>query len=250
MIVRERPDEFVMIEQHHHAEISGKLMCCLKEELLKGQARESVTFAVYQHDCGWKLADKQPIWNDSELAPYSFTNFPTPLKTLIYQHGIDEVAKEDAYAALLCSEHYTRFLLHDESEEAKAFVKKEKARQEQLIETLPRFDPALFGFHYGLLQLFDNLSLFICLNEPGKNENPFFRNGIPLAPALGLNGKLNVRWINENTVQVEDFPLEKACTVTLKQKTVRKEDIIKKGLIKSCLEAPLEKFSITMTPHI
>ncbi|RST77519.1 DUF3891 family protein [Siminovitchia acidinfaciens] len=171
MIVRERDKEFVMVEQHHHAQISGELMRCLKKDLMKGrEALESVTFAVYQHDCGWIPADKHPFWNDKDFAPHSFINFPTPLKALIYKAGIDEVAKEDNYSALLCSEHYTRFMIHDKSEEAKAFVKSEKGRQEYLKKSLPDFDSDLFQFHFGLLQFFDNLSLFLCLNEPGKND--------------------------------------------------------------------------------
>lgn len=249
MIVRERAKEYVMIDQHHHAEISGQLMRCWKKDLLKTQAAlKSVLFAIYQHDCGWKLADKEPLWDDGKLSPYSFTNFPIPLKTLIYQYGIDEVAKEDPYSGLLCSEHYTRFMLHDETDEAKTFVQREKERQEQLIESLPRFDPALFEFHYGLLQLFDNLSLFMCLNEPGMNEHPFFRNGIPLSPALNQKRKMNVRWTNQKAIQIEDFPFEKAFTVTVKQKIVPKEDIFKKGLNESYKKAHLDRFSIQIIP--
>lgn len=160
MIVRERNEDFVMIEQHYHAHVSGELMRSWRKDLFKGQyALESVTLAIYEHDCGWIPADKQPFWNDRERAPYTFTNFPAPLKMLIYQYGIDKVAKKDAYAALLCTEHYTRFLLYDESDDAGAFIKTEKERREKLIASLPEFDPDLFNFHYGLLQLCDNLSL-------------------------------------------------------------------------------------------
>lgn len=249
MIVRERTEEFIMIEQHHHAEISGHMIHFWRKNRLRGQeAMESIILSAYQHDCGWKPADKQPFWNDKQLAPFAFTSFPTPLKTLIYKHGIDEVANKDKYAALLCSEHYTRFMLPDESEEAKAFVKSEKARQKKLVESLPEFDADLFEHHYSLLQLSDNLSLFICLNEPGKNEHPFFRKGIPLSPTLNLGEKMNPQWVNENMIKIDDFPFEKPFAVTLKQKVIRKRDIAKKGLINSYKEASFQEISIKLIP--
>ncbi|MFD1707656.1 DUF3891 family protein [Siminovitchia sediminis] len=250
MIVREREKDFVMIEQHHHGDVSGKLLHYWKESLWRGDKQESVFYAVHQHDCGWKSADKTPIWNDQQQAPYTFMDFPMPLKTLIYRYGIDEIARENLYAALLCSKHYTHFMEMENSEEAQDFVKKEEIRQRKWFNSLPDSDRNLFHFHFGLLKLFDNLSLFLCLNEPGKNEHPFYRNGIPLSPALHgfQQEKLDLHWMDENTLAVDEFPFEQAFTVSVEQKVVSKSDIAQKGLIESYMAAPIQEIYIQWIP--
>ncbi|MFS0645700.1 DUF3891 family protein [Siminovitchia sp. 179-K 8D1 HS] len=256
MIVRERMNEFVMIEQDHHAGISGEIFSCWKDGFFKGEKwRESVLHAVTKHDCGWRMVDRQPFWNDQKQAPYTFMDFPSPAKTLIYNSGIDEVERRDRYAALLCSEHYVRFKQEEESPEAKQFVQFEKARQQRLIKSISDFGRSLFAFHYGLLQLCDNLSLYLCLNEPGakkEEESPFFQNGIPLSGALDVfsKKKMHARWIDRHTIGLDEFPLKQPVTVNLKQKTVSKELISKQGLIPSYLETPEETVEIHLVPYI
>src|SRR5699024_2142652 len=120
--------------------------------------------AIHYHDYGWRLIDMQPFWNDWKQAPYAFTDFPTMSKIIFYTYGIDQVVKKDRYAGLLSSRHYTRFLESHPSEEAQAFVQREKARQEQLIKAIPEFGRDWYDVHYGLLQICDDLSLYICLN--------------------------------------------------------------------------------------
>lgn len=244
MIVRENGDHFIMIEQDDHAHISGEFIKNWHSDFFDGEEfRKSVIYAIYQHDIGWKAFDKQPFWNDAKQAPYTFIDYPTPAKTVLYTHGIDLVEQQDTYAALLCSEHYRRFLLHDDSNEAQAFVKQERARQQQIIASLPKFDQQLFDFHYGLLQLCDNVSLYLCLNEPDvttENTHPFFRAGIPISPALHLftNTKVQLSWEDENTVMIHDFPFIIHTVVQLQQRTLAMETIRAKGLMKAYESAP------------
>jgi hypothetical protein len=254
MIVRERENEFIMIEQDHHARISGEILSNWEESFFKGKKwKDSVLYAVARHDCGWRLVDRQPFWNDKKQAPYSFIDFPSPAKILVYRSGIDEVESRDRYAALLCSEHYRRFKTGDSSPEANGFLRSEKARKERLVQSMPDFDRRLFEFHYGLLQLCDNLSLYICLNEPGtskEDEFPFFRSGIPLSDALDVfsKRKMFARWTNACTVGLDEFPLKQPVTIQLKQKTVTKKRISEQGLIQSYLEAPYETVEISLVP--
>lgn len=256
MIVRDRMNEFVMIEQDHHARISGDIFSHWKSGLFKGEKwRESVLYAITNHDCGWKWIDRQPFWNDKKQAPYTFMDFPSPAKTLIYHSGIDEVERRERYAALLCSEHYVHFKQQDESPEAKQFVQFEKARQQRLIESMPDFERPLFDFHYGLLRLCDNLSLYICLNDPGakkEEEHPFFRNGIPLPGTLDVfsNSVFSVRWMDNLTIGLDEFPLKQPVTVKLKQKAVSKELISKQGLIQSYVDTPYDTVEIRLVPDI
>lgn len=247
MIVRERANNFVMIEQVNHARISGELIANWKDSLFKRiEIGESVEYAIYNHDCAWKPIDKQPFWNDRTNKPYTFIDFPTPAKLVFYKHGIDQVEQRDTYSALLCSEHYKRFLLNDSTEHAKSFVSQENQRQKQLITKLPAFNKRLFDIHYELLQLCDKLSLYICLNEPGadkKDEHPFFRNGISVSSILNFPGPavLIPKWIDKNTIIINSPPFKGPVTIALKQKVVAKAAIAKNGLIASYEQAPIEE---------
>jgi len=250
MIVREWKDDFVMIEQDNHAHISGDLMRAWKDSFFAGESfRESVEHAIFHHDYGWKTLDKQPFWNDEKQMPYTFIDFPNKPKTVFYKHGIDVVEKDDPYAALLCSYHYSRFLLNDASLEASDFIQTEEQRRKRIIHSLPSFDPRLFDFHYGLLQLCDNLSLYICLNEPGVTkdaEHPFYRDGISLSKSLHISqkDKLDIQWTDTETVAVSDCPFSTPLTVTVKQKRISKKAIEATGLNDSYQKAAYEDIYI------
>lgn len=252
MIVRERDNAFVLIKQHDHAQVSGEIITNWQDSLFRNaNLRTSVEYAIYNHDAGWKPVDEQPFWNDQKQEPYSFIDFPTPLKTVFYKHGIDKVVQQDPYAGLLCSRHYMNFLLQETSDEAKAFVKQEKERQQLIIESLSDFDKTVFDFHYALLQLCDSLSLFLCLNEPGvsmKDGHPFFRNGIPISSALHRfnENKMKLTWKNHYTIGIHEFPFENPLTITLKQKIITKEAISTKGLIPSYEAASLQKIDLLL----
>src|SRR5690625_4939597 len=100
MIIRENDHSFIMIEQHHHAEISGYLFQQLSERFLLSKYH-SLHYAIVNHDCGWIPFDDMPIWNDVKNQPYSFIDFPISFKTVLYRHGINQVQENDPYAALL-----------------------------------------------------------------------------------------------------------------------------------------------------
>ncbi|TRM11245.1 DUF3891 family protein [Lentibacillus cibarius] len=257
MIVRDSQEGFVMIEQDHHAKLSGEMAACLKASILPGdEFKQSVLYAIKNHDYAWKMLDKQPFWNDHKQQPYNFTDFPNPPKTVFYKHGIDEVEKQDTYAALLCSEHYTRFLLNDSNEAARSFVLFERQRQERIRQTVGAFDEERFFIHYGLLQFLDNLSLFVCLNEPGsakQDEHPFFKDGIPVSSSLSpfLNTtKVNLRWKNEQTVVMDTSPFSHPIDITLEQKRLPKETVFAKGVINSYVNADMQKVPIRLTAPI
>ncbi|WP_337018661.1 DUF3891 family protein [Oceanobacillus massiliensis] len=253
MIVRERDNEFVLIQQDHHAQIAGDILKQWKSDYFEGAAyRQSVEYAAYQHDHGWKEFDKQPFLNDKNNKPYTFLDFPELPKIILYKHGIDEVERVDSYAAMLCSEHYKRFMLNSTSMEAQAFVTQEKMRQQAIADSKDKLNKRLFNFHYGLIQLADNLSLYICMNEPGaakQQEHPFFKEGIQTNSALHsvCNKRLQVQWRDTSTVTIDDFPFEGPIEVTLKQKVLSKDILSSKGLIKSYEQAPFEDLSIIYT---
>lgn len=252
MIVREHQNTYIMIEQHHHAQVSGNMAANLKDSFfLEAKWKPSVLYAIDNHDVAWKMIDKQPFWNDQKQKPYMFTDFPNPSKTVFYKHGIDEVAKHDTYAALLCSEHYTRFLQDDPEEASRAFIQHERKRQQQIVQRLEDYDSERFDVHYGLLQFFDSLSLYMCLNEPGvvkEDEHPFFKDGIPVPQSLTFfhTNNVDIYWKDEQTVVMDVFPFNHPIDITIRQKSVPKKAIAENGLIKSYEQADLETVSFQL----
>ncbi|WP_156291573.1 DUF3891 family protein [Oceanobacillus salinisoli] len=255
MIVREHDGHFVMIEQNNHAIISGELMANWKDSLFLGKAhRKSVNYAIKMHDYGWKYFDKQPLWNDQTNKPYTFSDFPISPKTIVYTHGINEIEKNDIYAALLCSEHFSRFIAQESSSHASRFIEEEKERRQRLIASLGELNKRLFNFHYDLLKLGDSLSLYLCLNEPGVTKEDvhfFFRNGIDLPSDIDQLSKqvLEPEWKDEHTIVLSPFPFESSVTVRIKQKVVSKTVIRKHGLVHSYENTPYEELELEIIPN-
>lgn len=253
MIMRERIDSFVLIEQHHHGQLSEEIMRHWKKELFPDpRLRDSVLTAIKFHDLGWEAFDKEPFWNDAKKKPYLFTDFPLPGKLSLYTQGVDEVEKMDTYAAMLCSLHYCQFMLESENADAKKFLKQEEKRRTRLRGGFPGFDEKVFYQHYGLLQLGDNFSLYACVNEPGASksqEHPFFVNGIPSPEVLhGLpSHRMDIHFTDHDTIHIEGFPFEDTFEICYKHKDVLKNRIREVGLIQAygeteCKEVKL-KFS-------
>lgn len=255
MIVREQDNEFIMIEQDNHARLSGELAAAWKESLFNGaELRGSVEYAISRHDLGWKPFDTQPFWNDAKSRPYTFTAFPVPAKAVLYKHGIEEVAAEDSYAALLCSRHYTNFLQHQQLPEAKKFVQEENKRRERIMTSMEDFKQANYDYHYAMLQVCDNISLFVCLNNPGvskQEEHPFFQNGLPSPNALFDNQEpenTSIQWLDEQTVELEMFPFENPFEIALPYKMVTKSAISNDGIAQSYQTALWEEQKIRFVP--
>lgn len=242
MIIREQNDGFVIIRQHDHAIISEQMAKKLKQEFHPDEAwRDSVFYAIKMHDYGWKDFDAEPLWDDEKQSPYSFIDFPNRIKTVLYKHGIDEVAKEDVYAGLLCSRHYVSFLAKDSSPEAIQFVIDEKDRQKSIQDKLGIADE-LVSFHYDLLRFADSLSLFLCLNEPGARKEEmhyFFQNGIPLPGRLQkqLGERLHLEWADRGTVVGNISTFQDSFTVSVPFKKVSNAAIAEHGIRKSYMDA-------------
>ncbi|WLV24981.1 DUF3891 family protein [Aciduricibacillus chroicocephali] len=243
MIIRERENEYVMIEQADHSVISGDCFANWKDELLRGdQFTDAIRYAITNHDFGWKEFDKMPFWNDETNAPYNFMDFPSIPKLVFYKNGIDELENLNPYAGMLASRHYSHLVIGDsEYEEAKTFINNELERRERLAKEIEGFVAELFEYHYALLAICDNFSLFVCLNEPGtskEEEHPLFKDGIPIPGDLKIldHNKFNLEWIDDNKVKLSPFPFKTETPFALRQRILPKDLIRKKGLIKSYLE--------------
>ena len=248
LIVRVREKHFVMIEQHHHAQLAGKLFLQLHDELLPSKRwREDIFYAIREHDCGWIHFDEEPFWNDEKNIPYDFNEFPIGPKIVLYEYGINRVEKSSPYAALLCSKHYVSFIRKRQDETSKQFVKRELLRQKRVQEKLNLHD-GVIEMHYHYLKLFDDLSLYICLNEPGttkEDEHFFFKNGITLPPKFGEN-KLQLFWENKSDVMINKNLFKGDVTLFVKQKVIDKDTIAKLGIKKAYVQASEDIVPITI----
>lgn len=172
MIIRERPDSYVLIKQHEHGLISGEFARHWAEE---PRPLRSTLYAVANHDVGWQTLDEVVRWDEGSGKPYSFTNYPRRPKLRAYKGGLDLLEARSPYAACLCSMHYAALV--GELEEEIRFRESEAERRHRIESLITQEESSNLGRNFRLLRLCDDLSLFICLNEPGRNEHPWYENG-------------------------------------------------------------------------
>ncbi len=250
MIIRKTNNTFVMTEQHYHAQISAEIVNHWVDHFLKGDPQiDSILYAIKNHDIGWDLFDKQPFWNELTNAPYSFIDFPILPKIALYTYGVDLVEKNDPYAAALCSAHYVKFMQNHSNPEVNNYLIKEKKRQQRILMDLPAITPDIFDMHLAILQFADNISLYLCLNEPGliKSETHyFFQEGIPISPKINkiTTPYIEAEWLDQHTLRLKGLPSVPSFSVSLKQKNLTTQQIEKDGLIKSYQTTPYENYKM------
>ncbi|MCA1054415.1 DUF3891 family protein [Rossellomorea aquimaris] len=235
MIIRETNDSFIMIRQHDHAFLSGEIIKHFDHSLLPSSTHfNDLVYAAYQHDRSWIGLDDTPVWDDANNTPYTFADYPLLPKMAFYRIGLDEIERENPYAALLCSLHFHSFFTKSKKEECLSFMKEERMRQSRLRSALPETDEELLQQHFRLLQFSDDLSLYICLNEPGarkEEEHPWFKDGFKNTEWFNRGqGPLQAEWGGTNTIKIDAFPFTRECRLTLTYKKVPKESIDEKGI--------------------
>ncbi|MGI8909902.1 MAG: DUF3891 family protein [Rubrobacteraceae bacterium] len=200
MIVRERPDSFVLVRQHDHALASGELARYWAE---RPRPYEPAVFAVTNHDVAWKGPDSSVRWNEDAHRPYSFVDYPAEEKAAAYTRGLDWLESEDAYAACLCSMHYERLMREFGRSGADArFAGAESRRQGRLRQDIGREELDNLERNLGLLRLCDGLSLFVCLNEPGSSSYP-----PPYPGGFRFDGEtFEPVWVDPNTLRLDPNP--------------------------------------------
>lgn len=253
MIIFEQNESFVMVAQHDHALVSGEMAQNWKDDYFPAlEKKQDVLIAVREHDRGWIDLDAAPLWDHIHQRPYSFMNYPVAHKIASYKKGIDEVCKMNKYAGLLCSLHFASFIDYTTDPEFTHFWNAEKIRQEQLYRELDfeesgNKEKNLF-YHLDILKFCDNLSLYICLNEPKvqkSNEHPFYRNGFPQTFPFANSKRIFASWTDVDVVSLSISPLKGSMEVSLPIKIVKKEKIIKSGLSQAYTDTPFEIRRVT-----
>lgn len=215
MIVRKQGKQFILIRQYDHCLAAGVFALHFKA---RPTPYESVLYAVKHHDIGWRALDETVRWNDETNAPYSFIDCPWQEKIPAYTEGIDRIAQADAYAGMLASMHFVSFFRDAEEEIAVNFCKAEAARQQRLRQLFTARETGTLNRNLRFLQLCDNLSLFVCLNQPGENTFPWFRRGFT------WEGKTYTPiWNNRTTLSLSPNPFTGAFEVTIPYQVISDE---------------------------
>lgn len=234
MIVRERSASFVLIEQQKHGVLARKVFEEVCGKLLEDDSyKASVLQAIVSHDDGWAYVDQMPFWNDEKHMPYHFLDFPSLSKIPFYHYGIEHVAKVDAYAGALCSAHYARFMSNRSEGAAVNFVAEEILRQREIIAAYPK---ANFQEHFAMLRFADNLSLFLCLNEPKvKRENVhfFFKKGIAVPEELQKDLPEFIEFDWQDQLHLKGFKQSHKFKVSLPYREIKKSALTEKSLVKA-----------------
>lgn len=249
LIIRERKDEFVMIQQHDHASISGDIAKHLRKEFFMNSNIEEVVIAAYEHDRSWIALDDTAMWNDQTHVPYSFMDYPLLPKLALYKLGLDEIEKISKYACLISSLHYSSFFKDWVQPECIAFIERENLRQKSILD-LVNVNEETISLHLKILQFCDRLSLYVCLNEPGvekKGEHSWYREGISYSEFFSNKGKnlIFTQWIDEEQISVSNFPFDKVFQTRLRYKTVSKESINNCGIDKAYKKADFKDHLIS-----
>ncbi|MGF2616147.1 DUF3891 family protein [Rossellomorea vietnamensis] len=249
MIVRETSQSFYMTLQHDHAFLSGEIVKHFaRNSLLSQEAFADVQQAAYEHDRGWIGLDDTPIWNDRSGEPYDFSDYPLLPKLAFYRIGLDEIEKSSAYAGLLCSMHFCSFFARSTDRNCLAFVQEERKRQDRIKRMITEVNEELLLQHFHLLQFSDNLSLYLCLNDPGVSkeaEHPWFQKGFKNTESLHpRNQPLMPRWLNRNEVTIEPFPFEKEFHLCLKYKKISKRNIEEIGIVEAFQKSEVRDHTI------
>ena len=185
MIVTRRDEGLALVTQVEHGRVAGELAAHWGNAVFEGPSpRESVVLAARQHDEGWRAWDARGLLNEVERRPLHFLEIDPDDHVRLYREGVERVRLGDAYAGLLVGMHWTGLYRgrwsgprargrlarngHDESlldqvvdEEEHRWVGVKRAAW---TSEQPRavFEATLWH-HYELLQLWDLLSLYLCV---------------------------------------------------------------------------------------
>lgn len=99
MIVRAQGDQIILIRQTDHAVLSGFFAREWgNSEFWRPDPFGSFCLAATEHDSGWREWELTPRVDPRSRLPYSFMSLPTADHIMLYQRGLDRLAKVDAYA--------------------------------------------------------------------------------------------------------------------------------------------------------
>jgi hypothetical protein len=206
----------LLFGQHEHALMAGEFARRWGERPVPF---EPTVYAVASHDLAWREPDTEVLWNEENNKPYSFMDYPLHLKLPAQKRGIDQVEAQDPYAGCLCSMHYARFLLEAERPEEIEFRDGEFERQRRLEEGMSEEERENLERNFQFLRVCDGISLFLCLNEPGGEDNPS-----PYPGGFAFDGtRFGLVWEDGRTLRLDPNPFPEAFGVEIPYRIVGRD---------------------------
>lgn len=258
MIVYEREHDFVLTTQHEHGLAAGELAAHWKAELLpEGTQRDELLLATKEHDRGWIELDAAPFWNDYSQSPYSFRDFPLRPRFVFYRKGVEEVCQKSPYAGLLCSKMYTDLFQKtlgaspQDDENIRNYLETEREYQLALEMRLGGGEEMQRRVErdVGIMLFCDQLSLFLCMEEPGTPaaRYEFFSKGLTCSFDACAGQVIQAEWLSGEKVGLSYFPFADDFIVTLPYKSVPKASIRKFGLLQAYGRAEWKERRVRIT---
>jgi len=278
MIRRQVGQEYWLIGQDDHAQISGRLAEQLGNARFSPPSCASAVLGIALHDCGWPIHDEHPTLNPRHQ-PLDIFESPMHIGLRIWDASAERAAARDDYAGLLVSLHGLALSLFatgpsprdgekwDLGEprarfEVNRFQHKMIELQESLRQRLgmssdgplkhglaesssdPREQKLVFDFRW--LQMMDQLSLCICCTEP-----PFQKIG-PMLPRPGAApAVIGVCRPTAEVLTLSPWPFgpeEVRIEVPYRRVPARRfEDDADLGSVYT--QASVERFTVALRPH-
>jgi hypothetical protein len=205
----------VLIGQHDHGRVSGEFARRWREG---PTPLEPTLYAIANHDVAWQRLDETVRWDETTGRPYSFVDYPVEPKMEAYREGLDFLETQNSYAACLCSMHYASFVRDVEGAADVRFRDGEDRRQERLKGAMSAQELENLEHNFRLLQTCDDLSLFVCLNEPGRNDHPWYKNGFEF-----MGARFEPIWEDRHTLRMNPNPLSGAFDLSIPYLSVGKD---------------------------
>src|SRR5262245_5134301 len=185
MIVTASDGNLLLVRQTDHQVLSGLLADAWgSDRFARPEPFAPLVRAAYEHDNGWHAWEQAPKVDPTTQRPYQFTDVPLEEHLAFYRQGIDELAARDPHAGLLVNLHCQGFhnqrfgtmpeavmRAHPLERESvlKQFMIALQAQERELGRRIA-VDTATLWAQYELLQVFDRLSLYLCMPPPKPTQ--------------------------------------------------------------------------------
>jgi hypothetical protein len=209
MIVRPDRGRLLVVRQTDHMALSGRLAAAWgNDRFPRPEPFDPLIVAAAEHDAGWAEWEAAPKVDPATRRPYQFTDMPVEEHLAFYQRGVNAVASKDVCAGLLVNLHcqglynqrfgwapeLTMRRLAPEQELAIRHALAALQAQERDLGRKVRIGLPVLWEQYDLLQVFDLLSLILCM--PPVRERRI--------------GPVTVRPVDDAVVTVDPWPFREA----------------------------------------
>jgi hypothetical protein len=226
MIVRPFRGRLLTVRQTDHMAVAARLADAWgNDQFARPEPFGPLALGAAEHDVGWAEWEAAPKIDPATRRPYQFTDVPVDEHLAFYQRGVSTVAAVDAHAGLLVNLHCQGFhcqrfgttpdmpsrqLPHAEAAALRKALTGLQSHQRTLGRQVP-VDSAVLWTQYELLQIFDRLSLYLCMPPlplPWTELGP-----VPLAVG-GTTVNLALTPAHESLVSVNPWPFREPVVPT------------------------------------